>query len=164
MKAEVGRPPKQIHVDEAPVVEYCNAVWKVSGARVRSELKFPKILEEGLAKTGVKAVWMEVTARVSSNGKPILVLDGVKPLAVETNRGILLGVEVKWPQPDWVCGVVKPVPAKEVFRVIGCDEKSCLTPLQEQVIRAAIATLQAPPFEAGESVATGIPGEYQFTA
>jgi hypothetical protein len=162
LKSGIDLIPGEIDDPAQTPEEHCKVAVKVTGARLLEAFKFPKTIGDALKRENVKSIWIEVAERVAKDGRPILIMDGVKPLAVETDRGIFLGAEVKWPTPEWACAVTTAFPGQEILKISNCKGNSC-TFWQRKMLDGVIITLKNKPFEADEPVLTGVPGEYSLS-
>jgi hypothetical protein len=107
--------------------------------------KFPQNLKDALAGEKILEVWLEGAARISKSGLPLSVEGDEAPLAIQTDKSLYLGVEVRLPPEKGGCNVSYPLKGEVLDYSICKGNATCKENAVNTVLQSASAALQASP-------------------
>lgn len=100
-------------------------------------LFLPYNLKKIFEKETIKEIWVEGATRITSKGLPLKIDELMRPIAIETDKGFYIGVQIKMPDDGGRCYVSKPF-SNKVFELSNCIgdfncEKSALNTLLSSI-------------------------------
>jgi hypothetical protein len=95
-----------------------------------SSIILPTNLEEALKEEVIEEIWVESSVRITEKGTPLVIDDKARPLAIMTDKGFYLGIQIKTPDPGHRCYVSKPFTNKVVQFSVCIDDISCAEKVQ----------------------------------
>lgn len=109
-------------------------------------LKLPRNIADALSGEIIEEIWVEGAVRITSDGLPLVVEEVASPLAIKTNKGFYLGVQIRVPNVNGGCYVSKPFAGK-VMDLSKCgDSTSCILGATQVLLETARRTLKEEPF------------------
>jgi hypothetical protein len=110
--------------------------------------ELPRNLREALARERLHKLWLEGSVRISRSGLPLSIDEKKALLAIQTNKALYLGVEVRPPRETSGCNVAYPLKGEVLDYSICGNDAACKVNAVNAMLQSVKSALQEPPVAA----------------